>query len=800
MAPPKFPTADQRKKYIEDLLKAEEQGRALSASEHYRAYVESLRKLNALMDDWSKPEGKYGLPKVLDEAGKEALMTAIADTAALGETFLADAQRRSVKEKLGKAVPKMAEQVQQLLSGDYEMLSAFKPQEAQLSFPELQENARTEIIDLRGKGAETLSGAQSSRIPMTVVDAEGRRRRGVFTKAQHLDSLARFKQRLDEVAAYYDTPDFKQKHMEDCKRQYLESGKLDRRLYKTTEDIDDDFMIDVMKDRVKGLLEGFRQLMVDTKSTVAGGSPYDADENMLLGTMGTYIDTPEATAELLRRSGLTPELILPDVFQRLNASLREGYAVNVGNNINNAELQLKDGDRLDHRSSAMSAVAALLGVPDLVARSTNMKYLDENGNPAEGTFTEFAKGLDLMGSGGGKLMAHIAGNPMDPPNGLAASLADLQVLDYICGNVDRHGGNMTYLVDSNGKVTGVQGIDNDSSFGLTHPGKTGRVRLLFGADKLQVLTKSMAARIKALSPDMLRFVLRGRGLKEEELRAACSRLQDLQDSLSRSKAAANKDQLRALRKKNTLAVMDRETLNQMSLDTLAEQEKSVFADVKARLNHRMITHRMQYPFKPNAPQKEAELTEISTTDRKYVAGGIADTLGSMGRAIENKVVGFKVGDLSKFLRSSDKFRSMVKAVKAANTAAQEIREKLGKDKERLRRDSQDPKVKAMRVLADQSMHTVRRHVEAYLQKKMTDRNVQSYEALKTAGKSAYEQKRINYALGLLDSVRKYETFTDPENERVREETHRVAQQVDRVKARETERAEAQNPIAPQQLG
>jgi len=50
-----------------------------------------------------------------------------------------------------------------------------------------------------------------------------------------------------------------------------------------------------------------------------------------------------------------------------------------GNYINGTTLGLKNGTRLDQRNSAMSAVAGLLGVPKLVAKATNMKYLD-NGN------------------------------------------------------------------------------------------------------------------------------------------------------------------------------------------------------------------------------------------------------------------------------------------------------------------------------------------------------------------------------------------------------------------------------------
>ena len=43
-------------------------------------------------------------------------------------------------------------------------------------------------------------------------------------------------------------------------------------------------------------------------------------------------------------------------------------------------------------------------------------------------------------------------------------LSDIEVLDFICGNVDRHMGNLIYTVENN-KIVSVKGVDNDSSFG-----------------------------------------------------------------------------------------------------------------------------------------------------------------------------------------------------------------------------------------------------------------------------------------------------------------------------------------------
>jgi hypothetical protein len=44
-------------------------------------------------------------------------------------------------------------------------------------------------------------------------------------------------------------------------------------------------------------------------------------------------------------------------------------------------------------------------------------------------------------------------------------LSNLQLLDSICGQVDRHGGNVIIVVDGTGKVLSIQGIDNDFAFG-----------------------------------------------------------------------------------------------------------------------------------------------------------------------------------------------------------------------------------------------------------------------------------------------------------------------------------------------
>lgn len=54
------------------------------------------------------------------------------------------------------------------------------------------------------------------------------------------------------------------------------------------------------------------------------------------------------------------------------------------------------------------------------------------------------------------------------PNGeFKKKIADLQILDCLCAQTDRHMNNIMFRTDSNGAITDFKGIDNDMSFGIT---------------------------------------------------------------------------------------------------------------------------------------------------------------------------------------------------------------------------------------------------------------------------------------------------------------------------------------------
>ncbi len=118
-------------------------------------------------------------------------------------------------------------------------------------------------------------------------------------------------------------------------------------------------------------------------------------------------------------------------------------------------------------------------------------------------------------------------------------IANLQVLDYLCGNYDRHYANMFYQFDRNGKLIGVQGIDNDGAFGVIAKkelGRTGENYLhMTNLSNMKAMPKQTAERLMALDAATLKYALRGFGLSEEELTAAEHRLGFLKQSIIRSR-------------------------------------------------------------------------------------------------------------------------------------------------------------------------------------------------------------------------------------------------------------------------
>ena len=219
---------------------------------------------------------------------------------------------------------------------------------------------------------------------------------------------------------------------------------------------------------------------------------------------------------------------------------------------------IRDGSRIDLRSAAVSAVAELLKVPQLVVPAEAVTIL-LNGKAIEGTFMQQAVGLDqqvpgkagqagisagqlpgkvgLAGISVGQLPGKVGQASVRRPffTGFAGSglkaLADLQVLDYICGNPDRHGYNLFYQLDEHGRLTGVQAIDNDCCLGRLLPQSYESHALLIGPLHMKTVSYSMWEQLTAIQEDSLKKALEGFELEPEEIAAAAGRLSLLKQAL-----------------------------------------------------------------------------------------------------------------------------------------------------------------------------------------------------------------------------------------------------------------------------
>lgn len=191
---------------------------------------------------------------------------------------------------------------------------------------------------------------------------------------------------------------------------------------------------------------------------------------------------------------------------------------------------IENNNNIAQRNSAMSTVAEILGMGDLIARSESA-VLTDGSKKYKGTFMESAKGTDLMHcQPGDPLLSSDTTVDMESVS-LKKQLSDLQVLDYICGNIDRHVGNMLYQThgtDSrNLRLDKIQGIDNDCSFGTITTG----MQRLPNAERMGVISESTARTVSLLNKDLLKTALRNYHLSDAEIDAAWNRTRQIQEAI-----------------------------------------------------------------------------------------------------------------------------------------------------------------------------------------------------------------------------------------------------------------------------
>ncbi|MBO5503949.1 MAG: hypothetical protein J5969_05665 [Lachnospiraceae bacterium] len=260
------------------------------------------------------------------------------------------------------------------------------------------------------------------------------------------------------------------------------------------------------------------------KSVIIPGNP----ENLPWDEMGIT----HARAEKLKND--------PGFFSLLDPLAKEITKRNIRIN-NDQMLGTSAGQRIELRNVAMSDIADELGVPNLLARSTTAK-IEIGGKVVEGVFMETAEGVDARKANPGTALASITAEQIPQvynTKGLK-DLADMQILDYICMNRDRHKTNMSYKFEGLGtdhpKFLGIQGFDNDFAFGTVVPGEKERMGHLPALTDIKVISVSMSLRLREPGlMDRIAEKMRKNGLTEQEVEAARKRFMMITERLRKNK-------------------------------------------------------------------------------------------------------------------------------------------------------------------------------------------------------------------------------------------------------------------------
>lgn len=192
---------------------------------------------------------------------------------------------------------------------------------------------------------------------------------------------------------------------------------------------------------------------------------------------------------------------------------------------------IEQNDEMGKRNIATSRMASLLGIGHLIAHAERME-LQVGERKMTGVFMEEAVGYDVNKTDHESVLKNI--ETLSEPS-FQKQLSAMYAFDLICGQLDRHAGNMLYKVevrDGGNRLLGIQGIDNDLAFG-TKTRLDGPMRGPFevkhgGLAGMNNIPADFAKRLKEVKRADLDYAL-GDLLSKEEIDAVEIRLQQVRN-------------------------------------------------------------------------------------------------------------------------------------------------------------------------------------------------------------------------------------------------------------------------------
>lgn len=514
--------------------------------EIHRAKVEKILKDNKLS---GKEYGEF--LSALNELNQYTDTLLIRQSNGMRPRLTAD-----VKEQLGKYYEKVINACNQIIGGkevsnDVQLLvkeikSVIDAENGTLSmasekdgYQEIMDRMRNVEITMNSDQLEKAGGMLSSRIPVEYMDGNGNKVSGFFTtkhnldyKQEILDSIEEFQHKNATFVVNDVFADFISNRLNSWAKEYP-GEKYDDSLE------GEDFISQVFSNVIS------RKMMFGISDDEAAKMQSKIFFEMYNDNHKYY---KKGTPEYAEKEAQFVENSRELMDKLLNIVHQYCFYTKIQN--------LHSGVNIDQMNSAMSDVAKLLGMEKLLCDTQSMTIMVD-GKPTKGTFMAKAEGLDYNNLP--KEHPFYKKGISNETNGaILKDLYNLQVLDYICGNIDRHIANMFYKFDKEGNPIGVQGIDNDCAFGLHASGS----RYIFSTqqmvepERMKLIPKSTADKIMLMDDNILKSVLKGRELSDDQISFACKRLKDVNKAITDGKIKVVDDL--EFSKMNLKEVFDRE--------------------------------------------------------------------------------------------------------------------------------------------------------------------------------------------------------------------------------------------------
>jgi len=243
------------------------------------------------------------------------------------------------------------------------------------------------------------------------------------------------------------------------------------------------------------------------------------------------------------------------------------------------DLNLKKGTNLDKRNVAFFTIAKALDHKEVTAEARSVsieKTIDGKTVYQEGTFIEDVKGK-MINEFDIKDEVHTLSIDSWDTVEAKKSLANLQIMDYICGN-KRSMNDIKFEFDPNThKLVGVKGVNNEKSFFTPKEFKSlNKEDEVDYSDikNLKVIDEDMATKISSLEEATFKAFLVGNGLNKNEVRAAWERVEKLQELVKKLNVIEDKEDINEKLKDSDLVIVSNEAWKNLSLKALANNDKT----------------------------------------------------------------------------------------------------------------------------------------------------------------------------------------------------------------------------------